>query len=47
MIKTWRKLDTFIVQDFQWTATARHADIVLRALRATSAMTSKALATTR
>ncbi|HBO79310.1 MAG TPA: trimethylamine-N-oxide reductase TorA, partial [Cupriavidus sp.] len=27
MIKAWRKLDTFIVQDFQWTATARHADI--------------------
>lgn len=31
MIKAWKKLDTFIVQDFQWTASARHADIVLPA----------------
>jgi trimethylamine-N-oxide reductase (cytochrome c) len=31
MIQAWRKLDTFIVHDFQWTATARHADIVLPA----------------
>jgi len=29
MLKAWHKLDTFIVHDFQWTATARHADIVL------------------
>jgi trimethylamine-N-oxide reductase (cytochrome c) len=29
MIEAWQKLDTFIVNDFQWTATARHADIVL------------------
>ena len=29
MLKAWRKLDTFIVHDFQWTATARFADIVL------------------
>jgi trimethylamine-N-oxide reductase (cytochrome c) len=29
MLKAWRELDTFIVNDFQWTATARHADIVL------------------
>lgn len=29
MLGAWQKLDTFIVQDFQWTATARHADIVL------------------
>lgn len=29
MVKAWRKLETFVVQDFQWTATARHADIVL------------------
>jgi trimethylamine-N-oxide reductase (cytochrome c) len=29
MVKAWRKLKTFVVQDFQWTATARHADIVL------------------
>lgn len=29
MLKAWRKLETFIVHDFQWTATARHADIVL------------------
>ncbi|RZT42433.1 trimethylamine-N-oxide reductase TorA [Cupriavidus agavae] len=29
MIKAWQKLDTFIVHDYQWTATARHADIVL------------------
>ncbi|MFQ6753892.1 trimethylamine-N-oxide reductase TorA [Cereibacter sphaeroides] len=31
MLKAWEKLETFIVQDFQWTATARHADIVLPA----------------
>jgi trimethylamine-N-oxide reductase (cytochrome c) len=31
MVQAWRKLETFIVQDFQWTATARHADIVLPA----------------
>jgi trimethylamine-N-oxide reductase (cytochrome c) len=31
MLKAWTKLETFIVQDFQWTATARHADIVLPA----------------
>lgn len=31
MIEAWRKLDTFIVHDFQWTPTARHADIVLPA----------------
>ncbi len=31
MVKAFQKLDTFIVQDFQWTATARHADIVLPA----------------
>ncbi|MCM2544546.1 trimethylamine-N-oxide reductase TorA [Burkholderia glumae] len=31
MIAAWRKLDTFIVHDFQWTPTARHADIVLPA----------------
>jgi len=31
MLGAWRNLDTFIVQDFQWTATARHADIVLPA----------------
>lgn len=29
MIEAWKRLDTFIVQDFQWTASARHADIVL------------------
>ena len=29
MLRAWRELDTFIVHDFQWTATARHADIVL------------------
>jgi trimethylamine-N-oxide reductase (cytochrome c) len=29
MVEAWQKLDTFIVNDFQWTATARHADIVL------------------
>jgi len=29
MLRAWRELDTFIVNDFQWTATARHADIVL------------------
>lgn len=29
MLKAWRKVETFIVHDFQWTATARHADIVL------------------
>jgi trimethylamine-N-oxide reductase (cytochrome c) len=31
MIAAWRKFDTVVVQDFQWTATARHADIVLPA----------------
>ncbi len=31
MIKAWRKFETVVVQDFQWTATARHADIVLPA----------------
>ena len=30
-VRAWRKLDTFIVQDFQWTASARMADIVLPA----------------
>ena len=34
MVKAWQKLDTFIVQDFQWTPTARHADIVLPATTA-------------
>ncbi|GGP17827.1 trimethylamine-N-oxide reductase TorA [Silvimonas iriomotensis] len=29
MRKAWRKLDTFIVHELQWTATARHADIIL------------------
>ncbi|MGU3492401.1 trimethylamine-N-oxide reductase TorA [Xanthobacteraceae bacterium A53D] len=29
MLRAWRKIDTFVVNDFQWTATARHADIVL------------------
>lgn len=31
MLKAWENLETFIVHDFQWTATARHADIVLPA----------------
>jgi trimethylamine-N-oxide reductase (cytochrome c) len=31
MVQAWKKLETFIVQDFQWTPTARHADIVLPA----------------
>ncbi len=31
MVEAWKQLDTFIVHDFQWTATARHADIVLPA----------------
>ena len=31
MIKAWQKFETVVVQDFQWTATARHADIVLPA----------------
>ncbi|MBK1624828.1 trimethylamine-N-oxide reductase TorA [Afifella marina] len=31
MVRAWRNLETFIVHDFQWTATARHADIVLPA----------------
>ncbi|CAH2603149.1 Dimethyl sulfoxide/trimethylamine N-oxide reductase [Rhodovastum atsumiense] len=31
MVRAWQKLDTFIVHDVQWTASARHADIVLPA----------------
>lgn len=31
MVRAWKQLDTFIVHDFQWTASARHADIVLPA----------------
>ncbi len=31
MRRAWQKLETVIVHDFQWTATARHADIVLPA----------------
>lgn len=31
MRKAWRKFETVIVQDFQWTASARFADIVLPA----------------
>jgi hypothetical protein len=31
MRRAWRNLDTFIVHDVQWTASARHADIVLPA----------------
>lgn len=31
MVKAWQKLETVVVQDFQWTPTARHADIVLPA----------------
>lgn len=31
MIAAWKKLETFVVQDFQWTPTARFADIVLPA----------------
>ncbi len=31
MVNAWRKLETVVVQDFQWTATARQADIVLPA----------------
>ncbi|KZL06927.1 trimethylamine-N-oxide reductase TorA [Pseudovibrio sp. Ad14] len=34
MIKAWQKLETVIVQDYQWTATARFADIVLPAASA-------------
>jgi trimethylamine-N-oxide reductase (cytochrome c) len=30
-VEAWRNLETFIVHDFQWTPTARHADIVLPA----------------
>ena len=34
MVEAWRKLETFIVHDYQWTATARFADIVLPATSA-------------
>ncbi len=30
-VRAWRKLETFIVHDFQWTPTARMADIILPA----------------
>lgn len=33
-LRALQKVDTFIVQDFQWTPTARHADIVLPATSA-------------
>lgn len=29
MLEAWKRLDTFIVHDFQWTPSARYADIVL------------------
>ncbi|GAB6051484.1 trimethylamine-N-oxide reductase TorA [Magnetospira thiophila] len=31
MVEAWQKFETVVVQDFQWTATARFADIVLPA----------------
>jgi trimethylamine-N-oxide reductase (cytochrome c) len=31
MVKAWKRVETFIVHDSQWTPTARHADIVLPA----------------
>ena len=31
-VAAWKKFETFIVQDFQWTASARFADIVLPAI---------------
>lgn len=31
LVKAWQKLETVVVHDFQWTATCRHADIVLPA----------------
>jgi trimethylamine-N-oxide reductase (cytochrome c) len=34
LLKAWVHLESFIVHDFQWTATARHADIVLPATTA-------------
>ncbi len=34
MVKAWQKLETVVVHDFQWTATARFADIVLPATTA-------------
>ncbi len=34
MIEAWSKLETVVVHDFQWTATARFADIVLPATSA-------------
>ena len=34
MVRAWHKVETFIVHDFQWTATARRADIVLPATTA-------------
>ncbi|MBB4302734.1 trimethylamine-N-oxide reductase (cytochrome c) [Rhodobium orientis] len=34
MVKAWQKFETVIVQDFQWTASARFADIVLPATTA-------------
>ncbi len=34
LIEAWKKLETVVVQDFQWTPTARFADIVLPATSA-------------
>jgi trimethylamine-N-oxide reductase (cytochrome c) len=44
MVAAWKKLDTFIVQDFQWTASARMADIVLGRICASSVCTAAARA---
>ena len=47
MVAAWKKLETFIVQDFQWTPTARFADIVLPATTSYERNDIEASATTR
>lgn len=40
MVKAWQNLETVVIHDFQWTATARFAGIVLPATPSMNATTS-------